>query len=377
MNRIYNKLKFLQGLISGDKAKTGPFYVDVDLTGRCNLRCLGCVYHSGHVGDKSKTEAAKKDMPISMFQSLCSDLKQLQTHSLIFQGSGEPFLHDNILEMLSIAKESGFHVTIITNATMLDMDIMKSLIDLRLDTLKVSLWASSVDEYRKNYPGTNPDYFDKVINSLQLLTSLKAERKSSTPLLQLHHPINRHNFRNIDEFVNLGVKVGCNTFSFSPFWTVKGEVASATLSEEEEEATIRSLKKNRKRLKHLAINEIIDETLLRYKLGSSAWKKLPCYAAWYHARVRVDGKVQPCGRCGPEVNFGNLKNDSFQNIWNSEPVRSFRRTALDPGTRASMMDGCDCDYCCFVTNNLQVHKIYKWISPIVSAGGRRKIAIEK
>ena len=365
MADFYKKAKLLHGLLTGEAAKTGPFFVDIDLTSRCNLNCLGCVYHSSDVKKVSQQRPAAPDISVDLFKDLCKELKVMGTESLIFQGSGEPFLHANILEILSIAKESGFHVTIITNATMLDMDIMKSLIDLRLDTLKVSLWASSIDEYRKNYPGTNPDYFGKVINSLKLLTSLKAKLKSSTPLLQLHHPINRHNFRTIDEFVDLALIVGCNTLSFAPFWTVKGEVASAALSDEEEETMIRSLKKNRERLKPLAINDQIDEALLRYRLGSSIWKKLPCYAAWYHARVRVDGKIQPCGRCGPEVSFGDLNHDTFHNIWNSESIRSFRKVALDPRTKASMMEGCDCDYCCFLGDNLRVHKIFKWMPSLL------------
>ncbi|MDO8283295.1 MAG: radical SAM protein [Thermodesulfovibrionia bacterium] len=358
---LYKRAKLLHGLLTGEVAKTGPFFVDIDLTNRCNLKCLGCTYHSSDVKKVSQQGSAEADISVDLFKDLCKELKIMGTESLIFHGSGEPFLHNNILDMLSIAKESGFHVTIITNGTLLDMDMLKSLIGLRLDTLKVSLWASSIDGYRKNYPGTNPDYFDKVINTLKLLTSLKASLKSRTPLLQLHHPINRHNYKTIGEFTNLALDTGCNILSFSPFWTVKGQVDSAALSKDEEEVMIRSLRKNKERLKYLTINDRTDDTLLKYRLGSSVWKKVPCYVAWYHARVRVDGKVQPCGRCLPEVNFGNLNNDTLHDIWNGESIRSFRSAALDPRTKASMLEGCDCNYCCFAVDNMKVHRIFKWI----------------
>ena len=108
----------------------------------------------------------------------------MSTHSLILQGAGEPFLHPDLFEMVSTAKAAGFHVTLLTNGTLLDQDIIQALMDARLDTLKVSLWASSTEQYQQNYPGTNPDNLRRVEDGLKLLESLKAERNSMLPMVQ-------------------------------------------------------------------------------------------------------------------------------------------------------------------------------------------------
>jgi len=49
MPTINQNLRLLQGLIAGDTAFTGPFFVTLDLTRRCNLKCIGCRYHSSQV----------------------------------------------------------------------------------------------------------------------------------------------------------------------------------------------------------------------------------------------------------------------------------------------------------------------------------------
>lgn len=222
MATFYQKIKLLQGLLTYEIAKTGPFYVDIDLTRRCNLRCLGCPYHSLYVNITSPRNPAVTDISFDLVKRLYKDLKTMNTHTLILQGAGEPFLHPRIFEIVSAAKAAGFHLTVLTNGTLLDQHAMRALMDARVDTLKVSLWASSIEQYQQNYPGTNPDNFRKVVDGLKLLASLKAERKTAFPFVQLHHPINRCNFQTIDALVDLASRMGCNALSFSPFRPVGG-----------------------------------------------------------------------------------------------------------------------------------------------------------
>jgi MoaA/NifB/PqqE/SkfB family radical SAM enzyme len=316
------KIKLLRGLLTGKVAKTGPFYVDIDLTRRCNLQCLGCPYHSPHVNNTSLQNLAMMDISSDLFKRLCSELKTMNTHSPILQGAGEPLLHPDVFEMISAAKAAGFHVTLITNGTLLDRDIIQALIDARLDILKVSLWASSTEQYQQNYPGTHSENFRKVVDGLKLLASLKAERNSMLPMVKLHHPINRYNFQTIDALVDLALRTGCNGLSFAPFRSFGvGALAPFDLSTDEERLVQLSLFRARRRLKSFPMGHNIDEILLRYKLGSAVWQKLPCYIAWIHARIRVDGAVQPCGSCS--VAFGNLYENTLHQVWNGSAIRAF------------------------------------------------------
>ena len=50
MATLRQKVQLLRGLIDGEIAHTGPFYVQVNPTNLCNLQCQGCRYHSSDNG---------------------------------------------------------------------------------------------------------------------------------------------------------------------------------------------------------------------------------------------------------------------------------------------------------------------------------------
>jgi radical SAM protein with 4Fe4S-binding SPASM domain len=363
MPTFSQKANLLKGLLTGDVARTGPIYVDIDLTNRCNLRCLGCPYHSPHVNTVSQRNPAVTNLSLDLFKGLCSELKTMNTNSLIFQGTGEPLLHPDVFDMISIAKAAGFHVTLLTNGTLLDPDGAQALIHSGLDTIRVSLWASSVEQYQLNYPGNDPANFGKVVNGLKLLAKLKDEQKKLFPHVLLYYVINRHNFQTIDAMVDLASGTGSNGLFFSPMHTVGGLLTSFGLSVDEERSIHLSLSRAKQRLKSLSISENVDWALLRYKMAKALWQTHPCYITWFHARIRVDGMVQPCGRCDSHVQFGNLHENSFDEIWNGPAIRRFRRQTLTSEGLATLREHCNCTSCCYIGDNLRLHRIFRWFRP--------------
>jgi len=258
---------------------------------------------------------------------------------------------------------AGFHVTLVSNGTLLTKDKIESLVDLRLDKLQVSLWASSPAEYKKNYPGTNPDTFWKVVDGLKLLTAFKAERQSRLPLVVLHQPINRHNFQNLGSAVDLALETGCNAISFAPFNSHRGKLRLYSLASEDERVLHESLNKIRRRLKSLPLSHNVDQTLLRYRIGEAVWEKLPCYIGWIDARVKVDGTILPCNPCN--LPMGDLNKNSLHEIWNSQPYRYFRRQTLTRKGLSALCQKCECEFCCHVPANLRLHHFLKWLSPVI------------
>jgi MoaA/NifB/PqqE/SkfB family radical SAM enzyme len=93
MATLLAKAKLLRSLLTGDEAATGPFYVTVDVTRRCNLRCIGCASHSPYVARPTPGGQTAADLSFDLFKSLCDELRALGTPELIFSGEGEPLLH--------------------------------------------------------------------------------------------------------------------------------------------------------------------------------------------------------------------------------------------------------------------------------------------
>ena len=365
MATFYQKTKLLKGLLTGEIAYTGPFHVTVDITSRCNLHCVGCRFHSFEVRRPSPGDQSVPDISFDMLKDLCDEIRKMNSRTLFLMGEGEPFLHDRIFEIIAMAKRAGFHVMIITNGTLLNQEKIKSLLNSRLDVLQVSLWGSSPQEYEQQYAGSDPNNFEKVVDGLKLLKFLKAERKSKHPIVTLHNPINRHNVKKIDAMVDLALVTGCDAISFSPFLSTKGRLSSYSLSQDEERTLYLSLAKMKKRLRSLPLSHNIDRTLLRYRTGRKVGNKwrLPCYMGWAHVRVRVDGTVVPCGPCN--IPMGNLKENNFHEIWNGSPYRIFRRQASTRESLATLGEQCDCEFCCYTEDNLQVHRLFRWLSPFV------------
>jgi MoaA/NifB/PqqE/SkfB family radical SAM enzyme len=208
MATLPQKVNLLRGLLTGETAYAGPFYVTIDVTRRCNLTCLGCRYHSSLVNLPAPGDQAILDISFDLVEKLCEELATMGTTMISFMGEGEPMLHPHLKDMISTAKASGLKVTLITNGTLLDEARIHSFIDSRLDLLRVSLSASSVEEYEQNYPGTNPDYFKKVVNGLKLLSVLKTEKGTKFPSVHLHQPINKNNFEKINATVDLAYETG-------------------------------------------------------------------------------------------------------------------------------------------------------------------------
>jgi len=366
MPGLGDKWGLLRGLLSGEAAYAGPFAVTVDVTRRCNLRCIGCTSHSPHLNPPVPREAAVDDLDAGMFAGLCRELKAVGTGTLVFCGEGEPTLHPRLFDLIALAKATGARVVLLTNGTLLDQAKMQALVDSRLDVLRVSLWGSSVEEFEDNCPGSNPEYLNRIGDRLHEFASVKEARRSLLPRIALHLVIDRHNCRKVEAFVGLAIETRVNAVSFSPLHSIFGGLASIALSKEEESLLKDSLRQADRRLRSSGVDHNIEETIRRYDIGEEVRRKVPCYVAWTHPRIRVDGTVQPCGPCTCAV--GSLRERSLREIWNGPGYRSFRKKVLSRSASGFIDENCDCSYCCHVTDNSRIHRLYKWLSPL----GRRK-----
>jgi len=357
------KLALLRGLSDGGTACAGPFYVTVDITRRCNLRCAGCGFHSQAIDRPAARQETVADMPWMLFSDLCDGLRDMGTDSMTISGGGEPFLHPRLLDMVARAKATGLTVSLFTNGTLLDAASTHSLIDSGLDLLKVSLWTGSRAEYANYYPGTDPGQLDVVIAGLKLVQRLKEERRSKLPRIKLHQPIDRGNFRDVERAFDIARATGCEVLSFSPFKTQRHMLSSRLLSSGEEHEVRARLVRLKREWVALSREHAIDTTLLRYRIGGRVWERLPCYIGWLHARIKPDGSVSPC--TSYEQSLGNLHEHSLREIWNGPGFRMFRRATMTRKGLAEVAAKHDCFFCCHVPDNLRVHRAYRWLAPVV------------
>ena len=356
-------MRLFRGLIDGQRAYAGPFYAEVSITTLCNQGCLGCQYHSSGARGLLYSAAGTEHMPLGQISELCVSLRQLGTREIILTGEGEPFLHPQLFEIISLFKGAGFYVHLFTNGTLLDESNVTALIDSGVDILRVSLWAASTEEYAKCYPGVDPDNFQRTLNGVKLMSNLKAERNTAVPTVVLTGPLNRHNRHGIADKIRLAHEIGADGVTFTPFRHWRGEFSSATLSGGEIDEVCRDLAQSRGLIESLGMSHNLDEAALRFRLGEAFWKDLPCYISWFHSQIAVDGKVLPCGAC--PIPLGSLQDSSFEDIWNGPQYRAFRARSMETQGWALEEETCDCSYCCFARLNARVHRYFRWLAPLV------------
>jgi len=359
--RIISLSRFLAGMIMGHHCYNGPIFVDVDLTRRCNLQCLGCRYHSAKIKLKTVDDTIQ-DISMDLIEKLVRELPRLGTERVILAGTGEPLLHPECATIISKFKSCGLGVRLFTNGLLLDGDRSLALIESGLDRLIISLWASSPESYAQCHPGTNPENYSKIVNNISQFTRLKEKVGSSDPEVYLNHVCNVYTYKSIDDKIDLAHEMGCDGILFTPFDSQDGQYKSAALSDEQVNFVLNKFPSAIKRMAALGIHHNVDRIFLRYQFNQNVDLQTPCYIGRYQTRVRVDGAVMPCCYCN--MVLGDFNKKSLEDIWNGHPYKNFRERSERMEGLATLKDSCSCAWCCYVGQNYRVHRIFKWLAPL-------------
>jgi MoaA/NifB/PqqE/SkfB family radical SAM enzyme len=357
--KIATGLRLVKGLISGRRAFTGPLFVDIDLTRRCNMRCLGCPHHCSD-RELETIDPSVEDISVSLIESLARELPGLGTQGVVFSGAGEPLLHPRIAEIIYRFKQSGLHAHLFTNGILLDRQMGRAIIDAGLDKLTLSLWASSGKAYSECHPGLNPEIFGSILKQLEQFNRLKSELGRSAPQVWLNYVCNTHTYRSIDQMVDIAHGTGCQGIVVTPFISWDEGSQAAALTEEQMKHVAISLPKIHARMRALSLE--LSSTFWQYRFHPRIWKKVPCYIGWYHTKVRVDGGVMPCCYCKDVL--GDARTRPLGDVWNSRKYQVFRRQTSTMEGLMSLGVSCNCEFCCFLPQNYRIHRIFKWLSPL-------------
>lgn len=361
MPGLAKKVKLLTGICLGDKALTGPFYAMLDLTSRCNLRCHGCKFHSPEAA-LAGTSPGTIDFPYELVEQLMVDLRTLGTPTLFLLADGEPLLHSHFIDVVRLAGKYGLHTTVTTNGTLIDRPMAERIVASGLDSIHVSLWASSAAMYEKQYPNCAPDNFFRVVDGMKALAEIKAETGVRTPTVSLLNPTDRNNFRDVGRMYEIARQCRCDEIRFTPFKTDRGRYNQYSLTDPEKEELRQMLGDLRKTIEKSSMGHNIDLFMARTTFDRVR-QQIPCYAGWFFSRIRVDGTVAHCGRS--EVSLGNLANTRFAEIWNGEPYRRERRRLLRRDGRNYVEQVADCEVCSYARDNFKVHRYVKYLLPLL------------
>jgi radical SAM protein with 4Fe4S-binding SPASM domain len=362
MNIFLHKCLLLTSLFNRRRALTGPLFVDLDITDRCNINCPGCRYHSALLPKSDTKMPPPGDMDYDLILRIFNELVSINTKEIFVLGSGEPLLSKKFIDIVREGKARRFKMTVITNGTLLTDRMAEDLVASGLDQIKISLWAADAEEYRKIHPGTPPFLFDRILNGIQWLQKRKRGNECRKPAVMIHCPLYQGNIDKLEEMVDRSIEYGVDGLSIAPVYDSFDGARPLTLNSRQQSELSGKLNALSQKLDRAGMKHNMAEMRIRLQFGHAPWQAMPCYIGLYHAKIRTDGKVYPCCRC--KIAMGDLTKNTFQEIWNSEAYRLFRQNALNAEGRNPFSDRCNCSFCSFTQNNYKIFQYDRFISPI-------------
>jgi len=328
------------GMLDSRKALVGPEHVVIDLTNKCDLKCIGCWTRSPFLKDKKPPlDWEKQELSLATMENLIDDLAKMGTKRIRFTGGGEPFIHPYIMQFIEKIKQKNMICAVTTNGNSLNKDNLKRIVDLGLDDLAVSLWAGSAGVYVENHPGRKEEDFYRIRDNLLLLKDFK-KSKQGKPYLTLCNVISKLNFQDIGNMFQMAYDVNADAVYFTLVDVIEGATESLMLSDEQRKYVLKKMYdlRDSNEAKLEAEKLFLDnfDGFIRRLKNENAQERgeydkniideIPCHIGWLFVRIMANGEISPCCR-GVNKTMGTLENSRLPDIWNSEKYCEFRSKA--------------------------------------------------
>ncbi len=286
---------WLASTLSGRPFVLGlPPAIGVELTNNCNLACPGCSTGSGLLSRE------KGFMDEGLFEKVMDEISSyLLTISLYFQG--EPMLHPRFFSFLNRCR--GIYSIVATNGHYIDDENAERLLSSGLRKLIISIDGADQETYSTYRINGR---LEKVISGLEKLRTARLRQHSGLKVV-IQFLVNRHNEHQIGEMKRIAGE-------YNATLKLKSMQLTGTLDPEEWIPA--------------------DGQFSRYENRDGKYiirNRLPDYCArlWFNPVITWDGKVIPC--CFDKDAghaMGDLKEDSFRDIWDGPRYRIFRKSIL-------------------------------------------------
>lgn len=289
-----------------------PISISFEPTTSCNLRCPECP--SGLRAFSRPTGMLKKDF----FKETIDQLYKELTY-LVFYFQGEPYLNPDFLNMVRYASSKKIYTATSTNAHYLTEKNAKQTVESGLDRLIISIDGTTQETYQQYRVGGN---LQKVLEGAANIVKWKKELKSKTPFIIFQFLVVRHNEHQIDEIKNLAKKIGVDQ--------VRLKTAQVYDYENDPNRLIPVNKKYSRYKKD------------RYgKMKFNGNNANHCWRLWHDPVITWDGAVVPC--CfdkDAQHKLGDLKHQSFKELWHNKSYRHFRSQVLQSRKNIDICANC-------------------------------------
>lgn len=333
-------------LMRNYREPSAPLTVSLDITSRCNSKCVYC--------EVWKKKDFSKDLSKEDVDRIVDEAEAAGLRNLIISG-GEATLYGDMFPLLEDLRRRGFHTTLLTNALLFrekaDEEKVRILNDC-VDSIQFSLDSADEAKYTelRGVPGVA-----KVGRALDRLTK---------PTRGLSCVVSSENFHELDPIIRFGAEHETDYISFQPlnvatvFFDIPvNEGKEHYLVSEESYGPMReAIQRGIALGKELGVKTNLSQLALwiepffsysQVKGRDYFWnhveglKNFKCVYPFQSVYINAEGELTPC-RLLPGV--GNVKGKSFLEEWRSNTKMNRIRHALKKGTYYEQCKTCYCQF---------------------------------
>lgn len=284
-------------------------------TNQCNLDCPHCYRDAGDTLEGELTTSQAK----TMLEQISATMEEVGRGPkiMVFSG-GEPLLRKDIYELVEHAAKQGMRPVFGTNGTLLTRDVVKRLQDVGAAGMGISL--DSIDPDRHNEFRGMPDGYQKTLDGMR-------NCKEAGLRFQVHTTVMDWNYEEIEQITDLTVEMGGEAhhiFFLVPTGRAAFLAKGIMNAKKYEEILDRIMERQKDvpiELKPTCAPQfmrIADQKGLKMRFSRG------CIAGISYCLVGPLGDVQPCAYM--DMSLGNVKEESFVDIWRNSPVFEKLRT---------------------------------------------------
>jgi len=332
-----------------------PFKIKFESSAICNLKCIMCPLTAGL---KRKTGFLK-------FENFKKVFDEIKVPYLNLTGLGEPLLNPDIFKIIKYAKDNGSLVKLDTNATLLNEENARKLLDAGPAFVSISLDGITKEKYEKIRKGAK---FEIIIENLKNFIKLRNETKHKVQI-QLFFVVQKDNIVDLPKYIKFAEEIGADVINSSVAMSFgKADNKDKREIPQKEMEKIKSELAEIKKTAKIKMNfESVEDFLENPETYEQRLKEAPCFYPWYNPCITWDGYVVPCDvHCDNEIVFGNAFEEPFMKIWNNQKAQEFRKQLLK--SRIGVCSRCFVDES-FILEKLKL--LYK--IPIINKFSKRKI----
>jgi len=269
-----------------------PLSVQVDLTYRCNERCVHCYLDHDDHGEMTAAEIA----------DLLDQLAEAGALFLVLSG-GEIFLRQDVFEIVAHARRLRFLVKLKTNGVMIDRARAERIADLGVEAVQVSVYSHNARVH--DAITTLPGSFRRTIEGVRLLKACGVKVGLTNVLMKQ----NASDYPGVQALARtLGVACTIDA-TIAPMMDGNRDVLALNV----DGGTLRKV------LNDPAVAGPAGEACLPPgAIGETgALDALPCSAGHVSCYVSPYGEVYPCVQF--PLTAGSVRGTPFMDIWRNSP----------------------------------------------------------